>query len=684
MPGSLESEPRRSAARSALPGGLFAVLLVATLALSWGARLRHLRAWDAQPETSFSQGVPASSSDSYYWFRVAREIRAGGAEPGTRDSLRAWPEGTPRGPTPAFPWLIARLSRASGADVYRAGIALNVLLSSLFIVPLALFARGIGCPLAGLLGGFLGGLSQTYVERSSVHRVDTDGGNLFFVFLLALGIGSLRADATPRRNLIVAALSGLCLAAFCRWYGQPGFWWVYVATGALYLAFGGFARRRALLLGLVFALCANPLTALPGAAGIAHFLRYYALAPAGAAPGPLDYASITRDISELRPIPLARTLAEIVDVPAVSALGLVGFVAFAALRWRRALPLLPVALLGFSALPGAQRFGMYLAPLAGIGWGFALGELAAAWTRHAGVSRRLADSAACLAAVGGAALLLDHTGFAIAPEPSVPVRMIASLQRLAKTLPAEPAVLAAWGRGYLLSDVTGAASLNDGEAPDPLVHYLFARAIASPDPRELQRIVAVLSTFGRRDLHAAIDGSSDPQAALDALLQRDAATAGNVVLLLTEKDVPPFAKYFRIGHWRFDAGRGPVDGFDARECAPGGEQRLRCTKPGRPEIEVDLAKGSVDGRPLLRRILELRDGVVVRESEHAPAAALSLQLVPRDPDGAFTGYFVSERVFQSNFNQLYLLGRFDPALFEEIHRDVPVARAFRVRAAATP
>ena len=672
--------------RATLSGRLFAILLAATLALSYGARLRHLHAWDAQPEASFSRGVPASSSDSYYWFRVAREVRDGDALPGTRDPLRAWPEGTLRGPTPAFSWLIAQASRAFAGDVYRAGIALTVLLSSLFIVPLALFARGIGYPLAGLLGGFFGGLSQTYFERSSVHRVDTDGGNLFFVFLLALGIGSLRPSASPRRNLLVAALAGLSLAAFCRWYLQPGFWLAYVGTAALYLFFGGFPRRQAVQLGLVFALCANPLWAPPAAKGVAHFLHNYVVSPTGPESGPLDYANLTRDFSEIQPIPLERTLAEIVDVPGAAALGLAAFAAFAALRWRRALPLLPVALLGFFALRGPQRFGMYLAPLAGFGWGYALHALAAAWSRRAGArgAGRLGDALACFAAVAGAAVLLRHTGFLRVPEPSVPVRQIASYQRLAEKLPPEPAVLAVWGRGYVLSDVTGAATLNDGEAPDPLVHYLLARAIASSDPRELQRIVAVLSTYGRSELHAAIDGQPDPEAALDALLERPASTAGNVVVLLTERDLPPFGKYFRMGHWNFQRHRGPSDRFNARDCERIGEERLRCTAPGKSDLEVDLANGSVNGRAALRRIVELRQGVVVSEREHAPASPFTLELVAGDRDGAFIGYFVSERVFRSNFNQLYLLGRFDPTLFEEILSDFPTARAFRVRAMGEP
>lgn len=659
--------------------GVFVLLLGVTLAISWGARHRSWRELNANPETRFAQGVPASGSDSYYWFRIAREIREQGGNLGARDPLRAWPEGLERGPTPAYSWLIALTSRAFDGDVYRAGIALNAILSSLFIIPLCLYARGIGYPLAGLLGGYFGGLGHAYVQRSSVSRVDTDGGTLFFMTLLALGIGSLRATATLRRNVILAGLTGLSLAGFCRWYGQPWFWFAYLGTLALYLTFGGFARRQAAVLGLVFAICANPLSLLPGLAGLAHFLRFYVLPAEETVPNPFDYAHITRDISELHPVALWQTLAGVVDLPSVSALGLIGFAAFAVLRWRAALPLLPVALLGLFALRGPQRFGMFLAPLVGIGFGFALHALARTWRESSAPGRRLAEPVAYLGALALAATLLGHTGFASDPKPRVPVRTIAGLQQLASRLPPDPAVLASWGSGYLIADVTGAATFNDGEAPDPLVHYLFARAIASSDPRELVRIVSLLSTYGRSDLHAALDGRREPLAALDALLDREARTAGNVVLLLTERDVLPFPAFFRTGHWDFSLGEGPEDGYVTGDCERSGKQALRCTGSLGGEFGVDLANGRMSGGRWLRRVVETRDGVVVRATEHAQQAPLSLELVPRGRAGSYTAYFVSEPVFKSNFNQLYVLGRFDPSLLEEIYRAPPVMRAFRIR-----
>ena len=683
MPEAFDSEVDRSPTQEPSSRRLFAVLLALTLAVCFAARARAWQAIESQPEQFFAQGVAASGSDSYLWFRLARELGEG--DPSSeRDPLRAWPDGLPRGSVPAYPWLIAQAARVFETDVYRAGIGWNVALSSLFVLPLALHLRRAGQPLAGLLGGYVGGLSPAYVERSSVQRVDTDGGTLLFLCLLALAIGALRTTASPRRNLVVAAAAGLLLAGFCRWYGQPWFWLVYLGTLALHLLANRFGLRASLPLVLVFVVCANPLSALGGAEALAHFLRFYVFSGAAVAPGPLDYASITADIAELQPLPLRETLAQVVGIPAIAGAGLAGFVAFCLVGPRAVIPLLPLVLLGVYALVGPQRFDLFLGPLVGIGLGFALQSVARVTRRGPLAARRFAEPAAQLAGVVAALVLLPHTGFALAPRPSVPVRLVAGLQRLAPSLPPDAAVFASWGAGYLITDVTGAATLNDGEAPDPLVHYLFTRAIASSDPQELRRIVELLSTLGRSGLHAALDGATDratdPQAALETLLHREARTAGNVVLLLTERDVVAFPSFFRTGRWRFAEATGPEDAYYTRTCRRSGRRRLRCDTESGEDLVIDLELGRLGDGQRLRRVIELRDGRVVRETDHSPTARYSLELVAGEADGAFTAYLVSERVFRSNFNQLFFLARSDPEDLEELAGTPPVLRAFRIRA----
>lgn len=663
-----------------IPRRVFVLLIALLLALSWGVRLRAWSQACADPSACFSEGIAASGSDSYYWFRNAREILAHGLDLPERDALRDWPEGALRGPLPAYSWLIALAAPAFEGDVYRAGMALTVLLSSLFVVPLACFGRAIGFPFAGLFAGLVGALAPLYVHRSSFARVDTDGGTLFFMALLAFAIAWLRASAAPRRNFAVAALVGLCLAGFCRWYAQPGFWLVYAGTLGLHLAFGGFSRRDALRTGAVFLLFSNPLLAVPGVEGVVHFLRFYVLNRPDSLPSPLDYAYVTREITELEPLPFVETLSNVLDQPVLAGLGLAGFAALALFRGRALVPLLPIALLGLYALAGPQRFIVFLGPLIGLGLGAALDAFAVALNRFGSPSdliRRAAPTAASLVA---AVALLPFTGFDVHPEPRMPARAIASLQRLARVLPPDAAILANWGAGYAITDVTRAATFSDGAEPDPLVHYFFASALASEDPSELIRIVELLSTYGQSELHAALDGAPDPKAAIEALLARPAKTAGNVVLLLRGRDVGPFPIYFRTRHWDFERGRGPEAGFLELHCRRPRTNRLTCALPSGGSLGIDLARGRLSTGTWLRRFVELRPDGAALETKYTRGTQFGLIVLPPDATGELTAYLAPKKVYESNFTRLLFLGRSESPRLEKIHDDLPWMRAYRIRA----
>jgi dolichyl-diphosphooligosaccharide--protein glycosyltransferase len=658
---------------------LFAVFLCASVVLSLHPRIRQYQTWQENPSAYWAGEIPVSSVDSYYWFRLAREIRDGADFEG-RDPLRAYPEGRERGGLPAISWLIAALSPFFDGDVYRAGIWLSIALSSLFIVPLGLYGLAIGYPAAGVLGGLVGALSHVYMQRSSITYVDTDGGNLFFVWLLAWTIVSVRADSSFRRSLVFAALAGLGLAAFCRWYAQPGFWLIYLVTFALHVSFAGFSGRRALQLALVFVFCSNPSNAVGAVSGIADFLGDYVLA--GASPvTPLDYRSVTREITELKPLPLVSTLARVVDAPRVVAVGMAGFALLAAFHWRRVIALLPILALAGLALVSARRFGMYLAPLPGIGWGVLLAAGIGAVVRIAPVrAARLGELTTYGIAALGFLLLLDRTGFGSAPRTPIPRELIASLRALKERLPPESAILTSWGLGYLVADVTGAATFDDGKAPDPVIQYLYYRAITGDDPDELARIVGFLASNERSAVHELFDAARSPEQALERIAAAELRTSDAVHVLFTNLATRRFSVYFRWGQWNFETGFGPFEGYDVRSCRRTGETTLNCVKPGTKTVAVDLERGTIEGWPGLSKCVVIRDGSVEREIDYPYQITRVLQLIEPEWGGYREAHFLRDVVFRSNFNQMYLLGRFDPATFQEVHNDFPVARAFRLLA----
>ncbi|NNL66215.1 MAG: hypothetical protein HKP30_08235, partial [Myxococcales bacterium] len=157
------------------------VLLVVAAPRAW-----QWHDWTAHPDEHFAGEVVVASIDSYHFFRVAREMREGVWDARERDPLRRHPDAAPQERTSFLPRLIALTADLADTTVYRAGMALSLGLGVLFAVPLLLYFARCGLPLAGGVGAALGGVAPAYLQRTSVYRVDTDGGTLAFVWLVSL------------------------------------------------------------------------------------------------------------------------------------------------------------------------------------------------------------------------------------------------------------------------------------------------------------------------------------------------------------------------------------------------------------------------------------------------------------------------------------------------------------------
>jgi len=56
-----------------------------------------------------------------------------------------------------------------------------------------------------------------------------------------------------------------------------------------------------------------------------------------------------------------------------------------------------------------------------------------------------------------------------------------------------------------------------------------------------------------------------------------------------------------------------------------------------------------------------------------------LQLMLTSPNEIGPVYLLTEEVFNSNLNQMFLLGNYDSDLFEEIYHQYPIARVFHLK-----
>ena len=112
---------------------------------------------------------------------------------------------------------IAAIADTFDSNVYQAGLWFTLATSCLFVIPMSLFGWRVGWPAAGLLGALTSAASTAYFYRVSIHRVDTDGANLFGLWWIAFLFAVPRPKMSTRYQFALSALAGISVALFVAW-----------------------------------------------------------------------------------------------------------------------------------------------------------------------------------------------------------------------------------------------------------------------------------------------------------------------------------------------------------------------------------------------------------------------------------------------------------------------------------
>lgn len=663
------------------------------LAAAYGPRVAsYLEFQQQRPGWALEDGVVPANLDAYYWFRSARMIRDGSWQRDAIDPLRNHPAGVSLADPPWIARAIAAIARWTDGDVYGAGVLFSLLSSGLFVLPAFLYGLRVGMPAAGLLAGLVGATSPAVLTRSYVQWVDTDAVNLFAMWWIAWASCWPRPEQRRATSLGGAALAGFSAALFVAWYEKPALMPVLLAAFALRSAAAGFGWRRAALLVALFALFANPLHLTKSGAYLEKFARNAVarVLPQPAAEPPAAHSAASAPtrppsesalhsegigfvVSELEGLSLVEGLAFVLRPVWLAAAGLLCFALWCARRWRLALPLAPMAVLGFYGWVGPSRHLFFLAPLVGFGLGAGLSAATRAWgSRRTGALR--SDALAC-----GLAFALFAGIWALrgpfTPASVLPVPLVASMQNAAKAMPPGSSVWCSFGEGFAVQDLMGAATFTDS-APELIRGHLFAKGLSASDPKTLQRVIAHLESTPRLEINRAF--RSDYERALGALLAAPGEIHGAPHLWLARRWLGQFGGKHRRGQWH------PSTGWPERaqvvrlRCRPGAPGTLECIDLSGGREVVDLRSGAVtDGVPY-DRLIRTDRGFITRERRFERRTPSGWVLVVDRSGDTLSAAAVQGAALESNLVQLFLFGRYDPRYFELVYDDFPVARLYRV------
>jgi dolichyl-diphosphooligosaccharide--protein glycosyltransferase len=712
------------------PLGLWSGLVIVLMCAAYAsyARLNQLAVWKTDPEQYFASGVPLMTTlDAYYSLRLARVYAAGQFVSHGPVPARHYSRPEPADPGILYdqrePWvlpllsrLLGDLSRLFGGDIDKIALVLPPVLSSLFMIPLFLCCWHLGAPAAGLMGGLVGTFCLAYYQRTSIGWVDTDALNLFFPWSASCLILAMHGGQRRETLLLLSAATGIVLYLFFVWYDRPGLSLAYVGALAVHLRLAKVSWRRTILCVATVVVFAGVLQFSDALYSLKDFSNRYLWkpeAPTHDASPTIRFAEVWSTIGEDKRLRLTEVLEHVLGRAYLTVIGLAGFAALAIWKWRLMAALAPVVLLGMLALVSSERFIFYLAPLAGIGWGFiaslvtsllllkrirtepaqsekAVGDSlyrrALRWTESAFESAGTRPEGAYLAV-----LALFFIGFAplstswqFVPQPAIPAAIFRDLQELPSRLPANSRIWTWWDYGFAIVDATGFGVYHDGAAQYTPQTNLIAASFVSSNPQIMYDIIGFVDREGNRGIRRLLTAAHD----FDDLLRR---TGGRDSL---PNDVPIYVLYtpdmllkyqaMRTLGSAYQPGGRPrgSPGITSLQCELIVNDMLRCNG-----LTFDLRGGSIEGHARrqepgksmrLQRALTVEGGRVLREREFAGDADLIVEIVLQN-SAAKAVYLLDELAFASNLNQMFMLGRFDATRFEEVFNDFPYARVFRVK-----
>lgn len=631
--------------------------------------------WQADRETYVVGPVTAMTTmDAYHWLKMARDLDDGKLGKGLRNVTKAYPDLTEYQDANLLALLISFGKRWTGGDYYRSGLLLVSVLGGLFVFPLFFYCHRLGFGAAAVMGGLIGIFSRAYYERSAMGNLDTDLLNLFFPLALACFILLIDRARPLRANLGLAGAAGITMYLYNWWYEQPGIMLVYLLCMVLYLALSRLPWQHVLWTSLVFVLASGPNYALHSVDSVLIFLgAYFSPAPSGR----IVWPDVMLLIAEAQKPGAMTALNRVHGLMPLVLAGFAGLLFLYIRHFRRMIPITPPLLLGLWSLTGPIRFAMYLAPFIGVGVGVLILLLVARAGKLLRVSS-LPTTAVSLALMGTLFFSTSaHTWYAREPKPMLTAATTRAILEIKQRVPAHSAMLTWWDMGYPLMEIGEFATYHDGSFHGGLRTTLIGKALASPRQEEMVALLAYLEDYGFDPLAERIAAEDLTGAELEQLVfaYPGPFRGENVYLLYTEDMIRKFGSITESGMWDFTARKSDWVFYERWNCDSRDGNRFRCR-----EGVADLDRGVIgDGivEVPLNTVVYVNDGYEVRRQDYRTGQKYNLQILMKNKQ-IFQVQVVDVRLFETNFNQQFVLGHFDRNLFAEVYNDFPVARVLRV------
>jgi len=414
-----------------------------------------------------------------------------------------------------------------------------------------------------------------------------------------------------------------------------------------------------------------------------------------------------KTISEVDHVSLGKVLSRVLSNTFFSWVGILVFFGLAMFRWKAMLPLAPMLLLGLMSFQSSNRFIMYLGPFIGIGLGFLFSLLVEGvfvfrpWKTKESIEHKTSPTNSTKSIKEKKVqsikvtefenstfinwlrqgvlyfgmgvffwLISSQTAISYVPGPSIHPQLYATFLEVKERVPKGSALLTWWDFGYAITDATGLATFHDGGSQFSPKTFFTARGLISSDQDELYDISQFLATEGTPGI---IKNNISPKDLLNSMRNPEHKPWDPIYIFFTADMTMKFGAISSLGSWDIVNGGSKPKFYQKLACNKFTKEGMSCRG-----AKIDLKAGDINGNVPLRRIVFIREGQVLSEQKFGHTQGYSLQLLVSGRQ-IVEVQLIEEEVFQSNYNQMFFLGRYHKDLFEESYNAFPFSRLYRIK-----
>ena len=266
-------------------------------------------------------------------------------------------------------------------------------------------------------------------------------------------------------------------------------------------------------------------------------------------------------------------------------------------------------------------------------------------------------------------IISSQTAISFVPAPSIHPRVFETFLEAKKRVLDNSKLLTWWDYGHTLNDI-GFETFHDGGGQNKPKTFFIARGLISPDAEELYDITQFLATEGNGGI---IVNNTSPEALMFAVRNPQKKPTHPIYLYFSADMTGKYGAISKLGSWDIEKGGSKPRAYRNLSCNKITNQEMSCRG-----AKINLKTGFINDRLALRRMIFIRNGQVIREQKFGHNQGFTLQLIISGKN-IVEVQLIDETVFSSNYNQMFLLGRYRKDLYEETYNAFPFSRLYKFK-----